>query len=171
MNGEHSCVPTVLGSQSSEIDVNVESANTFMQFFQQLVKYAQYSLQRVRAYQKRQADSHCCELVFAEGDAVMLSTRNLDNLICRTFRQRFIGPFRIAKKISDVAYRVELPPHLHIHNVFHVSLLKPYKPSPDRFTSVRDSTGDHDDVPSFDIQEEVIPKVEKILGRRKRIAL
>ena len=170
INGEHPCVPTVLGSQSSEIDVNVESANTFMQFFQQLVKHAQHSLQRARAYQKRQADSHRRELVFAEGDAVMLSTRNLDNLICRTFRQRFIGPFRIAKKISDVAYRVELPPHLHIHNVFHVSLLKPYKPSPDRFTSVRDSTGDHDDVPSFDMQEEVIPKVEKILGRRECIA-
>ncbi|CAA0833488.1 Unknown protein [Striga hermonthica] len=37
------------------------------------------------------------------------------------------GPFPVIKKIGNVVYRVELPPTLKIHPVFHVSMLKPYK--------------------------------------------
>ena len=40
---------------------------------------------------------------------------------------RYIGPFRIVKRIGPVAYRLELPPELScIHNVFHVSMLRKY---------------------------------------------
>jgi hypothetical protein len=40
---------------------------------------------------------------------------------------RFIGPFRIQKKIGPIAYHCVLPPHLHkTHNVFHVSVLRHY---------------------------------------------
>ena len=35
-------------------------------------------------------------------------------------------PFPILGKVSKVSYRVELPPRLKIHPVFHVSYLKPY---------------------------------------------
>ena len=42
---------------------------------------------------------------------------------------RYIGPFRIIERIGPVAYRLELPTELsHIHNVFHVSMLKKYVP-------------------------------------------
>lgn len=37
---------------------------------------------------------------------------------------RFFGPFKIIKKISPVAYELELPKESRIHLVFHVSLLK-----------------------------------------------
>jgi len=36
------------------------------------------------------------------------------------------GPFTIAKVISPVAYRLELPVQWNIHPVFHASLLTPY---------------------------------------------
>lgn len=42
-------------------------------------------------------------------------------------RPRFIGPFEILEKVSNVAYRLALPPELSaVHNVFHVSLLRKY---------------------------------------------
>lgn len=39
----------------------------------------------------------------------------------------YIWPFKIVERVSDIAYCLSLPPHLgHIHNVFHVSMLKKY---------------------------------------------
>ena len=38
---------------------------------------------------------------------------------------RYIGPFKILKKVGAVAYRLEIPEEMSdIHNVFHVSQLK-----------------------------------------------
>ena len=40
--------------------------------------------------------------------------------------RRYEGPFPILGKVSKLSYKVELPPRLKIHPVFHVSYLKPY---------------------------------------------
>ncbi|KAK2993339.1 hypothetical protein RJ640_002708 [Escallonia rubra] len=40
--------------------------------------------------------------------------------------RRYEGPFPIMAKVGKVSYRLELPPRLKIHPVFHVSLLKPH---------------------------------------------
>ena len=37
----------------------------------------------------------------------------------------WLGPFTVTEKISDVAYRLELPPHFKLNTSFHISLLKP----------------------------------------------
>ena len=42
---------------------------------------------------------------------------------------RYIGPYKIVERIREVAYRLELPSYLdHIHDVFHVSMLRKYIP-------------------------------------------
>ena len=44
---------------------------------------------------------------------------------------RFIGPYRILKRVGPVAYQLELPPELNrIHDVFHVSMLRRYRFDP-----------------------------------------
>ncbi|GKB29661.1 putative reverse transcriptase domain-containing protein [Tanacetum coccineum] len=44
---------------------------------------------------------------------------------------RFIGPFEILDRVGEVSYHLALPPQLsHVHNVFHVSLLRGYKYHP-----------------------------------------
>ena len=40
-----------------------------------------------------------------------------------------LGPFIISNRINDVAFHLVTPPHMHIHPVFHVSLLEPYMDS------------------------------------------
>ncbi|WMV54520.1 hypothetical protein MTR67_047905 [Solanum verrucosum] len=38
---------------------------------------------------------------------------------------QYIGPYRISKRINNVAYELELPPELAaVHLVFHISMLK-----------------------------------------------
>jgi hypothetical protein len=38
---------------------------------------------------------------------------------------RFIGPFKIFRRVGEMAYQLELPDHLSdVHDVFHMSQLK-----------------------------------------------
>ncbi|XP_040952782.1 uncharacterized protein [Gossypium hirsutum] len=50
---------------------------------------------------------------------------------------RFIGPYRILKRVRPVAYQLELPPELdRIHDVFHVSMLRWYQLDPSHIITV-----------------------------------
>ena len=44
---------------------------------------------------------------------------------------RYIGPFKILKRMGMVAYRLALPSSLSgVHEVFYVSMLRKYTPDP-----------------------------------------
>ena len=62
------------------------------------------------------------------GDRVWLEAKNL-NLPYRTSKlaPKRHGPFVINKRISPVAYQLQLPPTWTIHEVFHAGLLTPYR--------------------------------------------
>nr|GMD03902.1 Retrotransposable element Tf2 [Ipomoea batatas] len=51
--------------------------------------------------------------------------------LARRFNQklacRYYGPFPVLERIGAVAYRLQLPDHVQIHPVFHVSLLRPFR--------------------------------------------
>jgi len=40
---------------------------------------------------------------------------------------KYFGPFNIKKKISFVAYQLELPESAKIHNVLHILILKKFR--------------------------------------------
>ena len=52
---------------------------------------------------------------------------------------RYCGPFEIMQRIGEQSYKLALPPHLHVHNVFHVSILKQYILNPDYILSPDDN--------------------------------
>ena len=45
---------------------------------------------------------------------------------CGKLSPRFCGPFVILAKRGLVAYELDLPTHIKVHNVLHASLLKKY---------------------------------------------
>jgi len=103
-----------------------------------MIKSAKDALMEVQDHQTKYANQHRHHQIFKEGDQVLLSMRNINNPIDRNrptkkLTPRFAVPYAIIKVISTTAYKLDLPVTIKIHPVFHVSLLKPYKPSPEEF--------------------------------------
>jgi hypothetical protein len=93
------------------------------------LKIALEQLKKARDRYKSYADANRKDTSFLEGDMVLLSTVNLNkHNQCRKLYPKFIGPFKITSVVNEVAYRLDLPETLPVHNVFHVSLLKKFIP-------------------------------------------
>ena len=79
---------------------------------------------------------------------------------------RFIGPFEILERIGSIAYKIALPPSMcHIHDIFHVSMLRKYIPDPSQVIEYEPRVIEKD----LFYKEEpiwIIDKKEKILRNR-----
>ena len=70
---------------------------------------------------------------------VWLSTRNLPlYLPCRKLGPRFVGPFKVLRRLNEVSYRLQLLPDYHINPSFYVSLLRPVVAGPLQESEVRE---------------------------------
>jgi len=60
---------------------------------------------------------------------VLLNTKNLKLKVSGTKKlcPKFVGPFKVIKRVGEVAYRLVLPPNIKVHSVFHVNLLHEYR--------------------------------------------
>jgi len=99
---------------------------------------------------------------FQVDDLVMLNSRFITTQRpSKKLDSKRLGPFRITDKINDVAFKLDLPPSMKIHAVFHISLLEKYKKSsiPNRKPSIQ---------PPVLIDDVLEYEVEKILDSRLR---
>ena len=62
---------------------------------------------------------------------MLLSTEhlNLKNAPVHKLKRRFVGPFFVVRQVGPVAYELDLPTKWKIHNIFHISLLRPFRTS------------------------------------------
>lgn len=81
--------------------------------------------------QKSYADTKWHDVLFEVGFEVLLSIPNTELKMpsAKKLIPRWIGPFEIYNIIGGLVYNLKSPKTIKIHNVFHVSLLKPYKPN------------------------------------------
>ncbi len=66
---------------------------------------------------------------FQPGDLVLLNIKffRLQTGLCRKLAPRYVGPFKVLHAVGHKrAYKLELPAHVRMHPVFHVSALKRY---------------------------------------------
>ncbi|GJW55539.1 putative reverse transcriptase domain-containing protein [Tanacetum coccineum] len=86
-------------------------------------------MQAARDRQKSYADLKRKPMEFEVGDKVMLKVSPWKGVVRFGKRgklnPRFVGPFKVIKRVGDVAHKLERPEELSIvHNTFHVSNLK-----------------------------------------------
>jgi hypothetical protein len=100
---------------------------------QEARKRVRECLEAAQQRQKAYADQQRRDVSHSAGDYVMLSTSNLLRYTSgpgRKLRARWIGPYPVEGMVGRAAVRLGMPAGSRMHNVFHVSLLKPYKVRP-----------------------------------------
>ena len=124
-SGDHPLVPSVL-MHSGGVSSKIEVAQTMVDRMNTALEEAQANLTVTQSRAKSQADRLRRDKTFKVGDEVVLSTRSIcvNQHLPSKLRRRWIGPYRVARVISPVAYGLDLPPTWWIHPVFHVSNLK-----------------------------------------------
>ena len=98
---------------------------------------------------------------FKTGDKVWLDSRNLKTIYHKKMKPKREGPFDITEVLGPVTYRLRLPTSWRIHDVFHATLLRPYKENTvygQNFT----------EPPPELVEGEEVYEVETILSHRKR---
>ena len=114
--------------------------------------------------QKMYADKHRVEHSFEVGDLVYLRLQpyiqsSLKMKGAEKLKPQFYGPYRISRRVGEVAYELELPEGCKIHNVFHVSCLKK-------------AVGQHvvisTELPPLDEEGQLILIPEEVLETRER---
>jgi hypothetical protein len=167
--GQHPNYP--LAAMSSKSNGSAEQINnaTAEEMLEQLfndLRTAETNIIKAQQQQTNATNQHRKHIQFNLGDRVLLSTSDLRwKRGTPKLSARFIGPFTIKKVLSTLNYELELPPSLPIHPVFHVSKLRRWNESSERFANrVQLPARPHPEV--IDGEEEY--EVESIVDKRIR---
>jgi hypothetical protein len=152
----------------SKINTNNESVDEMLSSMNNALSHAKILLHQAQQRQSYYANQHRTDIFFNVGDMVMISTQNLNTLNkAPKLLPRYIGPYKIIKVISKVAYKLELPKTMKINNTFHISKLKKYNNNNDNIfeKSIRKQEVRPD--PTI-INNEELYEVDRIINSRMR---
>jgi hypothetical protein len=127
-------------SHSVDANLEVAAAETFIERQQALMNIAYEYIQKAQSHQAEQYNKTKNSKEFQEDDLVLLSTKHtnppfLPSRSSKKLRSKYIGPFRITRKVSPTSYELDPPGHIKMHPIINVEYLKPYHESPPDFAS------------------------------------
>jgi transposase InsO family protein len=123
--GRHPNLPTTVELPG----VGSPDAKTFVENLQSALARAKTAMQAAQQRMLRQAEKHRRAVTYQVGDQVLLSTKNMRPAAgVKKLMPKYVGPFEVTELVGPVAVRLLLTSGFErLHNVFHVSLIKPYK--------------------------------------------
>lgn len=118
----------------TEYLTNIDRTDKYLRDMATTLKVATDKYKTAQNMMKQTADKKRKEQTFKVGDMVLIRSDFLPQTtlahLPRKLRRRYQGPFRVIAVVSDLAYKVDLPPAWHrVHSTFHVSKLKAYSVS------------------------------------------
>ncbi|KAJ5752832.1 hypothetical protein N7520_008426 [Penicillium odoratum] len=137
---------------------------------------AEHSIAFASMEMKRRFDSAHRPIHFKVGDYVLLKLGDGYNIpanhrLPTKLGQRYVGRFRVLKRIGRLAYKLDLPSDWKIHPVISVAHLEPAPPGDDPWERPQTVAVDTHD-PTFDARfpdEKELYDVQEILRKRTRL--
>ncbi|KAI0991941.1 hypothetical protein K3495_g16246, partial [Podosphaera aphanis] len=124
---------SALRTSPKNIREQITSGNDFASKMAEILEVLRSNLRYAKEKQEiSSAANRSPAPAYRVGDEVFLDARNINT--SRPIKKldcKFIGPFRITKKVNSHAYQLQLTfEYGKIHNVFHTSLLRPAPTNP-----------------------------------------
>ena len=124
MYGFQPRAPVTVGLANEKI----HEVKNFLQDHMDMLRVARRNVQQAQDRYKKFADKRRRPVTFEKGELVFLrvpeNSQSLSTGPVPKLSPRFCGPFKIIKKVGQVAYKLELPASSKVHPVFHVSRLR-----------------------------------------------
>ncbi|KAL6456552.1 hypothetical protein MHYP_G00350960 [Metynnis hypsauchen] len=111
-----------------EREVGVPAAEQFVLRCRRAWQKARASLLTTTEARKQVADRRRRPApTFRPGQRVWLSAKDLPlHVESKKLAPRYVGPFKVDRRVNPVSYRLRLPPSMRVHPTFHVSRLRPF---------------------------------------------
>jgi len=140
--------------------IDVPAASGFAADMARVVDHTKLWLHAARQRMIQQERNARKPAPFRPGQYVWLSIKNLklQHGGGNKLQPRYVGPFQVDAVVGKVSFRLKLPFTMKVHNVFHASLLKPWKR--------REGQTLHPSPIFIDGEEEW--EIERLCGRRVR---
>ncbi|KAJ9507562.1 hypothetical protein QJQ45_019379 [Haematococcus lacustris] len=158
-----------------DLPQKVPQAHDFVKGMKTAVEQARQCLARAQKRMKSYQDNKRREVLYLPGDMVLLSTQNMRGKAnqpgVRKLKPRYVGPFSVQYMVGKAAVKLWLPDEWsRLHNVFHVSLVKPYRT--DASEAVPGLAGPPpvqwlDGEPQYTVEKVVGHRLEPSKGKRK----
>ena len=145
--------------------IRVEASKEMIAEMDEQMQAVRKDIKAAQDRQKEYADTKRSDRTFKEGDKVFLRVRPKKSSLSfgryKKLSPRYCGPYEVVRCLSKQAYKLRLLEHLKVHNVFHVSLLKPYFDKPDHVIN--------DELVIMPSQGILEPQASRILDTCERI--